>query len=203
MIGCRWVSVRSKRIATSPRRGCSADRKNLATSHQRAGPSSARSCSADRKNLATSHSSVVRKADPTALSSHLWRWLIGADVLIALLSLAVPFILPALGAVQNTRLAFVWVEWAVSILVALTGVLCGAAFALAGGLQLAATGRADGAAASVVGADHAGACAGALLTGMLLIPVFGTAAAAFLLVGIKLGSAGLLLLGRRFSHGVR
>ncbi|MBN2562307.1 MAG: hypothetical protein JXQ75_15385 [Phycisphaerae bacterium] len=133
----------------------------------------------------------------------LWRRLIAVDVLIALLALAVPFVLPVLGDLQDSRSAFVLVEWAVSIMVGLTGILCGAAFALAGGLQLALTGRVDTAAGSVVGADHAGACLGALLTGILLVPVFGTAAAAYLLVGIKVCSAVLLLLVWKTSHTVR
>jgi len=134
------------------------------------------------------------------LSAYLWRRLVAVDVLLALLALMIPLVLPALGAAQSTRLTFMLVEWAISVLVALTGVLGGAAFALAGGLQLARIGEVGASAGSVVGADHAGACAGALLTGVLLVPVFGTAAAALLLVGMKLASATLLLVGWRTSH---
>ncbi|MHC4609625.1 MAG: spermine/spermidine synthase domain-containing protein, partial [Planctomycetota bacterium] len=142
-----------------------------------------------------------RAARRGGLSAYLWRRLVAVDVLLALLASGIPLLLPALAAVQNTELALLLVEWAVSILVALTGVLGGAAFALAGGLQLASMGEVGASAGSVVGADHAGACAGALLTGVLLVPVFGTTAAALLLVGIKLSSAGLLvLLGRRLSR---
>jgi spermidine synthase len=68
---------------------------------------------------------------------YLWRRLISVDLLIAVLTLAAPFVLRALGAMQDTRLAFLFVEWVVSILVAATGVLCGAAFAVAGALQMA------------------------------------------------------------------
>ena len=106
---------------------------------------------------------------------------------------AIPFILPVLASLQDAGHAFAMVEWCVSIMVTLTGVLGGAAFALAGRLQLEAKGLAGRAAGTVVGADHAGACLGALLCGILLVPVFGTAAAAFLLAGIKLTSAGLLV----------
>jgi spermidine synthase len=136
------------------------------------------------------------KARP-ARSRAVWRRLIGVDLLLAFLSAAVPVVLPALGAVQDTRTAFVLVEWAVLIMVAWTGLLGGAAFALAGGLQLGATGRAGAAAGQIVGADHAGACAGALITGILLVPVLGTAAAAFLLAGMKCVSAALLVAGSR------
>lgn len=141
-----------------------------------------------------------RIAEGGRLSRYLWQRMIALDVLLAALAFAVPVILPAFGAIQGTRVAFVLVEWGVSILVALTGMLGGATFALAGGLRLAATGRAATAAGSVIGADHAGACAGALLTGVLLVPVFGTTAAAFFLAGIKLTSAGLLLAGWRWSQ---
>ena len=120
-------------------------------------------------------------------------------MLLALLALAAPFVLPALGALQSGPQTFLIVEVCVSIMVVLTGILGGAAFPLAGRLQLGTTGRTGAAAGSVVGADHAGACLGALLCGILLVPVFGTAAAAFLLAGVKLGSAAVLTLGRRFA----
>ncbi len=135
-------------------------------------------------------------ATAAGLTTYLWRRLIAVDVLVALLALAAPFALSALAQWQDTRGTFVLVECVVSIMVALTGVLGGAAFAFAGGLRLGQTGRADSAAGSIDAADHAGACLGALLTGILLVPVFGTAVAAFLLVGIKLCSAAFLLLAR-------
>ena len=83
------------------------------------------------------------------------------------------------------------------LMVALTGVLGGAAFALSGGLRLASTGRPGAAAGVVVGADHAGACIGALLTGILMVPVFGTITTAFILAGIKITSAATLLIAKR------
>ncbi len=164
-----------------------------------------------------------RGGESTIGPAALWKWLIATDTLLALLALTVPFILPALGELQSTHAAFVLVEWAISIMVALTGVLGGATFALAGALWpglasktlfpgasgSASGGRstgeptlgrrarrgsvAGGAAGVVVGVDHAGASLGALLTGILLVPVFGTAAAAFLLVVMKVASAGLLV----------
>ncbi len=135
-----------------------------------------------------------------APTSGLWRRLMIVDVFLALLALAIPFILPALGAVQGTRLGFVVVEWAVLSMVGVTGVLGGAAFALASGLQLSVTGEVALAAGAIDGADHAGACLGALLTGIVLVPVFGTAATAFLLVGMKLGAVVRLMGGRRSAH---
>ena len=52
----------------------------------------------------------------------------------------------------------------------------------------------------VLGADHAGACLGALLCGILLVPVFGTLTTAFLLAGMKVISVGLLLSLGRFAR---
>jgi spermidine synthase len=130
-------------------------------------------------------------------TSRLWRGLILVDALMAALSFAAPIVLVTLGSLQAGRATFILVEWCISLLVLLTGVLGGAAFALAGGLQVGATGRPGAAAGSVVGADHVGACLGALLCGILLVPVFGTAAVAMLLAGIKLSSVALLAVGRR------
>jgi spermidine synthase len=121
-----------------------------------------------------------------------WSRLVLVDVLLALLAAAVPLVLPALAALQAGPGTFMLVEWSVSLLVIVTGLLGGAAFPLAGRLQLAVTGRTGAAVGSVVGADHAGACLGALLCGILLVPVFGTAAAALLLAAMKLISAALL-----------
>jgi spermidine synthase len=156
------------------------------------------------------------RAVRNAAERRLLSGLITVDLLIALLSLAVPFVLPALDRMQSTQLAFTFVEIAISGMVAATGVLCGAAFALAGALRLADADRpkahgepfdagsapamdahAGAVAGTVVGADHAGACLGALLTGLFLVPVFGTAAAAMLLAGIKICSAAMLFLIRR------
>ena len=145
-----------------------------------------------------------RFAEEASLSKSLWRRLTVVDVLLAALALSVPLVLPALGTLQAGPLSLVLVEWAVLALVASTGVAGGAAFALAGGLELATVGRAGKAAGHIVAADHAGACAGALLTGILLVPVYGTATAALLLAGMKLVSAALLAAtGRhRFEESV-
>jgi len=129
-----------------------------------------------------------------------WRRLIVVDLAIALLAMAVPLVLAGLARLQAESEAFMLVEWAISILVCLTGVGCGAAFPLAGKWLVAArgttvNGHAGRAAGIVVGADHAGACIGALLTGILLVPVFGMAVSAYLLAGMKAASALILAVG--------
>jgi spermidine synthase len=133
------------------------------------------------------------------LAAYLWKRLVIIDGLLALLAFSVPVLLPALGARQGGPTSFALVEWAVWILVSLTGALGGAAFALAGGLELGRTGRAGTTAAGIVGADHAGACLGALLTGILMVPVYGTVTTALILGGMKLVSA-MLLLGSGVKH---
>jgi spermidine synthase len=133
---------------------------------------------------------------PERLPAYLWNRLIVVAVSLAALSISVPSVLSGLSRIDETRLAFAWVEWVISLLVALTGVLGGAAFALAGGLRLGATGRPDAAAGGVVGVDHAGACVGALVTGVLLVPVYGTVVTAYLLAGVMVVAAVVLLMVR-------
>ena len=120
---------------------------------------------------------------------------------MALLAAAVPVVLPFLGGLPPTPTALVLVEWCISVLVALTGILAGAAFAVAAELQLSILQRAEATAAGVVGADHIGACFGALFSGVFLVPVLGTVAAALLLAAIKVSSVVLLAAGRRLSRG--
>ncbi len=130
----------------------------------------------------------------------LWRRLILVDTLLALSAFSVPVVLPALGALQSGAWTFRLVEACLSAQVLLSGVLGGASFALAGEAKLAMTARAGAAAGSIVSADHAGACLGALSCGILLVPVFGTAATALLIAGIKVSSAALLFAAPRLSR---
>ncbi len=142
-----------------------------------------------------------RISPTTRPAMYLWRRLIAVDVLLAILALSVPFALPALAAMQSSEPTLSVVEWIISILVAVTGVLGGASFALAGGIQLAVSRCVGAAAGSIVSADHAGACVGALATGILLVPTFGTSAAAMLLVAVKLASVAVLIPARLALSG--
>jgi spermidine synthase len=127
-----------------------------------------------------------------SLAVRLTRRLIGIDLLLAGLSMLIPFLLPALGAIQTTPTALHLVEWTISLLVAMTGILGGATFAVAGALQQALTPDTARAAGGVVAADHAGACLGALATGVVLVPVLGIPTTAGILVGTKIASAAVL-----------
>jgi spermidine synthase len=88
-------------------------------------------------------------------------------------------------------------DWAVQAgifgLVAVAGVLGGLLFPLAAAVMLEdrrSTGRAAGA---VDAADNAGACLGAFVTGILLVPVLGVTGACLAVAGTKALSA--LLVG--------
>lgn len=124
--------------------------------------------------------------------------LIAVDLLLAGLAGLAPLVLPLLATMQTSAGAFRLVQASVMVLVVATGVLGGAAFALASGFHRDVSGRPAATAGTIVGADHAGACIGALVTGLLLVPVFGITTAALLLTGVKLVSAGLLMCVR--SH---
>ncbi|MGQ9649787.1 MAG: fused MFS/spermidine synthase [Phycisphaerae bacterium] len=125
------------------------------------------------------------------------RLLIIIDLLMAVLAALAPLLLPVLGRVQTSPASLVLVQVSILVLVLLTGILGGAAFALASGLHQAVSGRPKATASAIVGADHAGACLGALVTGILLVPVLGIATTALLLGGTKCISACLLPLVRK------
>ena len=120
------------------------------------------------------------------------RHLMVVDLSLAALALLAPLIVSSLARLQSGPRALLAVESCVSSVVVLTGLLGGATFSLAGCLRLTADGRPGAAAGSVVGADHFGACLGALLCGVLLVPVYGMMTTAMLLAGMKLASAGVL-----------
>ena len=124
------------------------------------------------------------------------RWgLITIDLLLVGLAALAPAVLYALEQMPAGPAALAVVECCVSLMVILTGLLGGAAFPLAGALQMTSTGRVGGAVGGVVAADHIGACMGALVCGVLMVPVYGTIMTAFVLAALKVISCGLLLIG--------
>jgi spermidine synthase len=125
------------------------------------------------------------------------RRLIIVDLLLAILAVLAPLLLPVLGQMQTSPASLVLVQVSILTLVLLTGILGGAAFALGSGLHQAVSGRPAATASAIVGADHAGACLGALITGILLAPVLGIVTTALLLAGTKCVSACLLMFARK------
>lgn len=145
---------------------------------------------------------VPRAGDAEGRRRWLWKRLVLVDVLLAGLALAVPVILPSLGAMQTTPAALRGVEIIIFALVASTGVLCGAAFAMAGRFREITRGHVGVSAGGVVGADHAGACLGALTTGVLFVPVFGIIPTALLLAAVK-GASAVVVLAACLAAGTR
>jgi len=140
-----------------------------------------------------------------------WHSLIAVDVLLSVLAASAPITISALSAAPSTPTLLRLVEVCISVLVFATGLLGGATFPLAASLLVAPEGaqatlaaenvgsQRSLAAGKIVAADHAGACLGAILCGVLLVPVFGTPATAAILCGLKLASALLLFTGGRPS----
>lgn len=142
---------------------------------------------------------VRRRSSPTPDSgtcTRAWRTLIAVDLLLAVLALAIPLVLPGISGQSGERMGAAGAEVAISVFMALAGAVGGAAFALAGAVQVELTREVGPAAGRIIGADHAGACAGALLTGIVLVPVFGIPTTAVLLVAIKLVSGAILTITR-------
>jgi len=122
-------------------------------------------------------------------------WLMAIDLSLAVLVAVVPVVLTAIADAKG--------GWTVTMtvygLVAVTGALGGAAFPLAARIHATLDGRADRTAGAVDSADHLGACMGALLTGVALVPSIGIWATCAGLAGLKIMSAAGVVLwaGRR------
>jgi spermidine synthase len=74
------------------------------------------------------------------------------------------------------------------ILVVITGVLVGLEFPIAGKLYLMRKGELGITAGTIDSADHAGACIGALLTGVLFVPLFGISGSCVIIAVLNLMS---------------
>ncbi len=84
-------------------------------------------------------------------------------------------------------------EYLFMILVLITGVLVGLEFPIAGKLYLMRKGELGTAAGTIDSADHAGAFIGALLTGVLFVPLFGISGACVIIAVLNLMSLMLFL----------
>ncbi len=84
-------------------------------------------------------------------------------------------------------------EYLFMILVIITGVLVGLEFPIAGKLYLMRKGDLEATAGTIDSADHAGAFIGALLTGVLFVPLFGISGSCVIIAVLNLMSLSLLL----------
>ena len=123
-----------------------------------------------------------------------WAYLVLVDGALALLAASIPMLLTTLNSLASSAGALRFIEVTISAAVALTGLLGGAAFPLAAALRTALGDSTGHSAAAIEAADHGGACVGALLCGIVLVPVLGTGTAAWTLAAIKVATVLLLIL---------
>lgn len=133
-----------------------------------------------------------------------WVTAAGLEVLLLALALAVPLMVRAAGLPALGRgLGLTFVEVLFYGMVSLIGWAVGAEFPLGNRIFCDAGGSTGAAAAVTDASDHFGAAAGALVMGVLLVPVLGIAASCAVLAAMKvfgllcLGSAALALPRRR------
>ncbi len=109
------------------------------------------------------------------------------ESIIVVYASIMPFILDQLSSL------FVDSEYLFMILVVITGVLVGLEFPIAGKLCLMRKGELGTTAGTIDSADHAGAFIGALLTGVLFVPLFGIAGSCVIIAVLNLMSLLFLL----------
>ncbi len=114
--------------------------------------------------------------------------LLTLEVVIALFALALPKLLRVAGTIESFaagKLFFL-------LVVVTAGVITGAEFPVANAVFLRAGGKMGASAALTESTDHLGAALGAFLTGVLLLPIFGTVKTCVLLSLINFLSATLV-----------
>lgn len=116
-----------------------------------------------------------------------WVALAGIELVLLLVALAIPH----LAALASARCATVAVEVAIHAVIALVGWAVGAEFPMGNRVFCAAGGTVGTAAAITDASDHLGAAVGALVMGVLLVPVYGVGTACVLLAAVK--GMGLLI----------
>lgn len=120
------------------------------------------------------------------------RLLIVISVWVGLLAAATPLILTGLGHLQHMSRAAPFVEPVIFAMVFVIGLLGGLVFPLAAALLLRSRPAPSRTAGWLEAADHGGACVGALVTGLLLVPVLGLAATCYMLAVLNIAVAGWL-----------
>ncbi len=119
--------------------------------------------------------------------------LMAVQALIAVFALALPPLLGGLGGRLSGWLGPAATQLLFGLLVGLAGFLTGLELPLASALCLRRSDRMSKVAGLVDGADHAGACVGALVCGALLIPVLGVVQTCVLVAAINLAALALLV----------
>jgi spermidine synthase len=119
------------------------------------------------------------------------------DAGLAIFAVLVPAAVLLLSAVGSHG-EFAWaVEWGVMLLVLTSGLLGGSVFPLSAEIVLREVKETGRTAGSVVCADQVGACVGALVTGVVLIPAVGMFQTCLVIGLLKLLSCLFLVAARR------
>jgi spermidine synthase len=121
-----------------------------------------------------------------------WLAMAGIEIIFLALALALPFITGFLSLPGMDELSARVSEFLIYAAVGIVGWAVGAEFTVANKLFCDAGGEMAGSAAATDAWDHIGAALGALLMGVILIPVFGIATSCMILAALK--AASLLLL---------
>ena len=116
--------------------------------------------------------------------------LLALEIAIAAFALALPRLLHAAGAIAGFALGKLFFL----AIVVVAGAITGAEFPVANAVFLRAGGKIGASAALTESTDHLGAAFGAFLTGVLLIPVFGTLKTCIFLSAVNFFSAALIVL---------
>ena len=104
------------------------------------------------------------------------------ESIIVVYACIMPFVLNQLSSLFSDS------EYLFMILVAITGVLVGLEFPIAGKLYLTRKWELGTTAGTIDSADHAGAFIGALLTGVLFVPLFGISGSCVIIAALNLMS---------------
>lgn len=131
------------------------------------------------------------------------RWLVGGMLIAQIIILAIAVVLPlSVGVLSSFPSELSWLaELAIHGAIVLLGCGVGATFPLANRLYRDFGGSVDAAAAITDASDHFGAAIGGLLTGVLLVPIYGIGGASLIIGAVVL--LGLLCLLSAVAVGWR
>jgi spermidine synthase len=142
----------------------------------------------DEENCLSVAGNKVTLEEATRQKEMAWiKMFIALESTIVVYACIMPFILNQLSSL------FFDSEYLFMILVVITGVLVGLEFPIAGKLYLMRKGELGTTAGTIDSADHAGAFIGALLTGVLFVPLFGISGSCVIIAVLNLMSLLFLL----------
>lgn len=132
---------------------------------------------------------VIMKRERNWVKTLIW-----IEGLIVGFALILPFFLRLMITVSVNPIVFMVSEYLFVLLIAISGVITGLVYPVTNKLYLeSSSGRVGQTAGLVDSADHLGACLGAILTGIIFVPLFGIEQTCFFVAALNLFSLVLLL----------